>query len=606
MDRSDTGIESLLFLFDNRILFVVVVVVVVVVQIPEIAAVMDGREFEVLAEVVSLLLAPGPAIDTVYLEEKLLIESENDVVEDARQLFALARQHAYSLRHEAFELRQFLLEDDSLINLTRKEAFEMLRRGGTMDRDVARESEGESLALRSREGMPLSVGVQAPRLFDLQEERDASSPPRSYSDVLGDLRHVLLQQSGNSRSAAGTDDLVASDAEKTSRPSAVRRSEHADATTGASAVHTDSTDKKAGEMSSLKVVGSGIQQKAFGVLVEWVMEEERQALETYDHARASLLAMKAEAAKQLMLRAASRVLLKLDRVVWQLCTAQKQPFVQTSLKGIVFDRHRNRDHSGSAKFLIHRIEILDATGMLPEGPATPPGVILTVWNPDSTYERDPILRIVATMGIPTATYTVFQHLDATLHPLSVHLTESIAVACWEYFFPKEDSKTRQEQFAQSVSLPSHRGKRSMPSEAAASSSQPALADITSSSSKRATAESQATPTKLRHAGGSGDMALAMSTVGSTAESAANTPSSVAAQRQQMHQFVRESSDLHSSKHYSTIKTESFKSVASTHSRSEVQTRKRKRFVYVKLNRAHLRITYQGYPMYVVVCVGSLA
>jgi len=106
--------------------------------------------------------------------------------------------------------------------------------------------------------------------------------------------------------------------------------------------------------------------------------------------------------------------------------------------------------AGSAKFVIHRIEIMDASGSLPEGPATPPGIILTVWNPDPSYEREPVLRIVTTMGIPTPTLTVFEHLDATLHPLSVHLTESIAVACWEYFFPKEDSKTRQEAFEKSV------------------------------------------------------------------------------------------------------------------------------------------------------------
>jgi len=93
---------------------------------------------------------------------------------------------------------------------------------------------------------------------------------------------------------------------------------------------------------------------------------------------------------------------------------------------------------------------MDATGSLPEGPATPPGVILAVWNPDASYEREPVLRIVTTMGVPTATHTIFEHLDATLHPLSVHLTESIAVGCWEYFFPKEDSKTRQEAFTQSV------------------------------------------------------------------------------------------------------------------------------------------------------------
>jgi hypothetical protein len=163
-----------------------------------------------------------------------------------------------------------------------------------------------------------------------------------------------------------------------------------------------------------------------------------------------LLTYKAAATSKTVNLSASRVLLQLDRVVWQLCTPERTPFVQASLRGLTFDRHRNRDQSGSAKFIIHRIEIIDASGELPEGPATPHGVILTVWNPDASYAREPVLRVIATMGVPTATHVVFQHLDASLHPLSLHLTEAIAVACWEYFFPKEDSRSRQEAFALSV------------------------------------------------------------------------------------------------------------------------------------------------------------
>lgn len=29
------------------------------------------------------------------------------------------------------------------------------------------------------------------------------------------------------------------------------------------------------------------------------------------------------------------------------------------------------------------------------------GVILSVWNPDASWERDDMLRVVATMGVPT-------------------------------------------------------------------------------------------------------------------------------------------------------------------------------------------------------------
>lgn len=34
-------------------------------------------------------------------------------------------------------------------------------------------------------------------------------------------------------------------------------------------------------------------------------------------------------------------------------------------------------------------------------PPCPPGVILSVWNPDASWERDDMLRVVANMGVPT-------------------------------------------------------------------------------------------------------------------------------------------------------------------------------------------------------------
>lgn len=109
----------------------------------------------------------------------------------------------------------------------------------------------------------------------------------------------------------------------------------------------------------------------------------------------------AEARKRQQNRFASRLRLQVDRVVWQLCSPGREPFVQASIRRLCLDRLRNRDHSGSFKFVIHRIEVLDALGTLEPAPGVGAGVILSIWNPDASWARDDVLRLVATLGVPT-------------------------------------------------------------------------------------------------------------------------------------------------------------------------------------------------------------
>jgi hypothetical protein len=42
------------------------------VQVPEVLAVMDGREFEVIIDVATWAQSPGPTVETVGAEAKLL------------------------------------------------------------------------------------------------------------------------------------------------------------------------------------------------------------------------------------------------------------------------------------------------------------------------------------------------------------------------------------------------------------------------------------------------------------------------------------------------------------------------------------------------------
>lgn len=210
--------------------------------------------------------------------------------------------------------------------------------------------------------------------------------------------------------------------------------------------------------------------------------------------------------------------------------------------------------SGSAKFMLHRLDILDATGVLPEGPATPAGVILTIWNPEESYEREPVLRVISTLGVPTPTHDIYEHLDATLHPLSLHVTEQIATRCWEYFFPKEDVKSRQEAFAHSVSA-----KRKKLSNENVIEQSPKRALSATSKGSRSGWDDMGEP---------------------------SPPGSV----------IADGSD-HGASRYQTPRSARKKSSPSMKKRKNSLPRKRTQFVYVKLNRAHMRITYQGYPMY---------
>ena len=326
---------------------------------------------------------------------------------------------------------------------------------------------------------------------------------------------------------------------------------------------------------------------------------------------------------------------------------------------------------GSAKFIIHRIEIIDATGNLPEGPATPAGVILTCWNPDGSYEREPVLRVVTTMGVPTRTHTVFEHLDTSLHPLSLHLTESIAVACWEYFFPKEDAKMRQEAFTQSVGSSVGGGGRnrrgSVPADqsrigahnsyagentAAAAAAAAAAAGSSSMPSPMGsrgvsfTSGGEYPGASSRHpsaaggvsGGGGGGSGLFRSSgsshsqkaghnsLGETTDfsgldpgagllghspSGASTPSAGSTAggggNSMRSSFGRSGASGGGGGGVGTSAAAAVQSVgggsnvggtALVEKRGNTHTsgRGRKRFVYVKLNRAHMRITYQGYPM----------
>ena len=416
-------------------------------KIPEIAAVMDGREFEVLIDVVSFLIMSGPTVHTCNSVRNLGRDvTENSKVTNDQMLLEMSSRQLGCIRGEA-----------------------------------------TSLLL----GMPDS---RSSEIWGLSE-------PLPFSGAL----KVTLNASAASNE----------------QPSAELRTymEHIEQ-------------------------GKDVQHSTH-ILLRWSQEQESLALEDYNLTKRRLEETSESLKRQTQVKSASRVLIHLNRVVWQLCDQERVPFVQASIKKAVFDRRRNRDRSGSVRFTIHSLDVLDATGALPEGPATSAGVILTNWNPDSSYEREPMLRVISTLGVPTSKYDVFEHLDATLHPLTLHLTEQIATACWEYFFPKEDQKSRQEAFSTSMST-----KKFAPA------MQPSPRKSSFTASDHLTQ-------------GASPLGRQESDVSSRSEAQGLTRlSSPGIKRRDSPIIKRKTSAL----------------------------RLQKRFKYVKLNRAHMRITYAGKPI----------
>ena len=86
--------------------------------------------------------------------------------------------------------------------------------------------------------------------------------------------------------------------------------------------------------------------------------------------------------------------------------------------------------AGSSKLVVQRLDIRDTLGLVGEAPGLPPGMIVSAWNPDEGWERDALLRVNATKGVPTADLTVWQLVDVMVHPLGVHIVQHLANSVW--------------------------------------------------------------------------------------------------------------------------------------------------------------------------------
>ncbi|KAK9806263.1 hypothetical protein WJX72_007766 [[Myrmecia] bisecta] len=363
------------------------------------------------------------------------------------------------------------------------------------------------------------------------------------------------------------------------------------------------------------------------LMLRWGEEQVVGAKLSLDGARSALLDLKAIARKQQEAANASRFTLELPSITWALCH-ERMPFVELELVGIMLDNFRNKDHSGSSKLIIQRIDVRDAQGQLATTPGTEEGAILSTWNPDASWERDALLRVYAVVGVPTPTHSIYEHVDVMVHPLGVHLTEGVANTCWEYFFPKEDATTkRQEKWVKSVqptSLSKHTRNKS------AGGSWLALSDAADVGSPLSTAQSppsagpgdlgpspaalSSSPAGLRgsplathkrHQSWDSSLAFEMARNSSGAEHQASTSDGASqgsgAGPSLLRTLHRKSSSVGTDEDYPQAAATAAATAATAASRRVKRKagpapQRKLLFVHVRLNRVHCRVTYKGYPL----------
>ena len=382
---------------------------------------MDGREFEVIADVVGLLLTPGPHIETVADEGKLLLESENEDVEDARQLFAVVRQQLVGLRAEALEVGRCLGLDlkrsrGSRYNpLNEQQQQQQQQRGGGAEIHSFRASVSSASTAAPLDDGAAATTMSAPEILMPTSSAGGGVRPRGSGSIINEVAtaggenidhpstnttrsSTLLSTTrevggdgttdgGGGVSVRGSADFLpvltamrehlageaisvatTTTTTTTSIISSATDTHHFYASTS---THLPAAEKRTATQQRGGSNSSGISGAAarlssqhrrqteetrrdqLTLLLRWVQDQEAGALATYERIKATLLAVKAAAGKQQVSRSASRVLVQLDRIVWQLCTPEKTPFVQAELHGLTFDRHRNRDHSGRVLIVIY-------------------------------------------------------------------------------------------------------------------------------------------------------------------------------------------------------------------------------------------------------------
>ena len=87
--------------------------------------------------------------------------------------------------------------------------------------------------------------------------------------------------------------------------------------------------------------------------------------------------------------------------------------------------------AGKVKLGVQRLGMWDASGLLGSTAGTEQGAVLSMWRPDEGWgERDAFIVANAKLGASTSTHHIYEHLDVMVHPLGVHLSETMGRNFW--------------------------------------------------------------------------------------------------------------------------------------------------------------------------------
>jgi len=153
-------------------------------------------------------------------------------------------------------------------------------------------------------------------------------------------------------------------------------------------------------------------------------------------AAAELAAARAAAAAAAPAAHARHTRASLARLALALAEPDGAPFLDLTLDGAVLAAESNPDGSGASKLVLASASVRDPAARLGPAPGTDAGGVLVLWHPDASWEGDPALRVLA-RAAPCATgyAAVYEHVEASIHPLAAHLSDALAAGLWEFFFP---------------------------------------------------------------------------------------------------------------------------------------------------------------------------
>eukprot|EP00850_Spirogloea_muscicola_P019602 SM000195S05249 [mRNA] locus=s195:34121:49736:+ [translate_table: standard] len=127
---------------------------------------------------------------------------------------------------------------------------------------------------------------------------------------------------------------------------------------------------------------------------------------------------------------AMSISLALNRACWTLI-ADGEAFAEAQINGLMLHLDRDFNELGVARFEIKQFFVRNNLKTAKYE------MLLSAWNPPQEWTRQSMLKVVGKHGAPVDGVSPILTFEVEIHPLRIHLIESMYKTMWEYFFPKE-------------------------------------------------------------------------------------------------------------------------------------------------------------------------